>query len=37
MDCSFSYGNNGCKGGIMDNAFKYLAVKGAATEASYPY
>jgi cathepsin L len=37
MDCSWSYGNLACDGGLMDNAFKYVMANGLCTEAAYKY
>eukprot|EP00933_Yihiella_yeosuensis_P017275 TRINITY_DN14470_c0_g7_i1.p1 TRINITY_DN14470_c0_g7~~TRINITY_DN14470_c0_g7_i1.p1 ORF type:complete len:349 (+),score=98.86 TRINITY_DN14470_c0_g7_i1:75-1121(+) len=37
VDCSKSFGNNGCGGGIMDSAFKYEETMPVCTEDSYKY
>jgi C1A family cysteine protease len=38
VDCNIGTGNNGCSGGHMDIAFKYIIQnQGLATETNYPY
>ena len=38
VDCSGSYGNNGCSGGLMSNAYEFIkSTGGMPATADYPY
>lgn len=37
VDCSKSYGNDGCNGGMMTNGFEYIMNRGALLEKDYEY
>lgn len=37
IDCSVSYGNNGCSGGLVEYAYNYIKHNELETESQYPY
>lgn len=37
IDCSISYGNNGCSGGLVEYAYNYAKHVPIETEEEYPY
>lgn len=37
VDCSSSYGNQGCNGGLMTNSFKFVHDHGIVHESEYAY
>ncbi len=37
VDCSTNFGNHGCNGGLMDNAFSYIQENGICKESEYKY
>ena len=38
IDCSRNFGNNGCQGGLQQNAYEYIIYNGGITsESEYPY
>jgi cathepsin L len=37
VDCSKSYGNQGCNGGLMQNSFQFAEKTAMCSEDSYPY
>ena len=37
VDCSYEYGNNGCKGGSLGASLYYIKQQGLVPESAYPY
>ena len=37
VDCSTAEGNQGCNGGLHENAYAYIESYGITTESTYPY
>lgn len=37
IDCSVSYGNNGCNGGLVSNSISYARINGLNYSLRYPY
>mmetsp|Transcript_3837 Transcript_3837/g.3630 ORF Transcript_3837/g.3630 Transcript_3837/m.3630 type:complete len:327 (+) Transcript_3837:194-1174(+) len=37
LDCSTSFGTNGCSGGLASQAFKFVIANGITSETNYPY
>lgn len=37
VDCDVKNGNQGCNGGLMENAFEFITKNGLTTEDDYPY
>jgi Papain family cysteine protease len=37
LDCTSTYGNEGCDGGFVEKAFDYVQASGLNADADYPY